>query len=439
MPDRVLRYLSALFLVCAFSLPSQGSAQTHSSVSVSEPYQLRTSELLAIFQGAEGEESFFAQSFLNVITVVQFRTGMAQLRAQYGKPLAISRIIPASDFDGTVEVQYEKAVIAARMVLDRDPPYPVIGLQITGVNIAEDSVGKIKEELQNLPGQAGFEIAEISNGTPVFIDGFNQSEQFAIGSVFKLYVLATLSEQIRRGEKKWSDVVALNQKSLPSGVLQNWPAGAPLTLQTLATLMISISDNTATDVLIEDVGRKEIERLLRNSGHDDPLKTLPFLTTLETFALKMPRNDALRERFVAATESNQHRLLEQEKSRLGIDSVSVTNLATGPRHIDTIEWFASPSDISKLLTAMHSVKDQVVIDILAINPIIPPGDIQRWDYIGGKGGSEPGVVSFTFLVRAKSGRSYVISGSWNNPKAPVDETKFLGLMNRLLNITAERR
>ncbi|QJB67986.1 serine hydrolase [Parasphingorhabdus halotolerans] len=364
---------------------------------------------------------------------------MAQLRVQYGQPIAVLRIIPASDFDGTVEVQYEKAVIAARMVLDRDPPYPVIGLQITGVNIAEDSVGKIKEEMRALLGQTGFEVAEISNGTPAYIDGLNQRKQFAIGSVFKLYVLATLSEQIKGGEKKWSDVVALNHQSLPSGVLQNWPAGAPLTLQTLATLMISISDNTATDMLIDHVGRRKIEQLLRRSGHSDPSKALPFLTTLETFALKMPRNDDLRERFAAATESNQHRLLEQEKSRLGIDSVSVTNLATSPRHIDTIEWFASPADISKLLAAMHSVKDQVVTEILAINPIIPPGDAKRWEYVGSKGGSEPGVVSFAFLIEAKSGRSYAISGSWNNPKTPVDETKFLGLMNRLLNITAERR
>src|SRR5690606_39753601 len=43
--------------------------------------------------------------------------------------------------------------------------------------------------------------------------------------------------------------------SLPTGILQEWPVGTPMTIQSLATLMISISDNTATDVLLRVAGR----------------------------------------------------------------------------------------------------------------------------------------------------------------------------------------
>ncbi|MFL9455456.1 serine hydrolase [Tolypothrix bouteillei VB521301_2] len=48
----------------------------------------------------------------------------------------------------------------------------------------------------------------------------------------------------------WKDVVQLqpSEKSLPSGMLHTWPDGSYLTVQTLASLMISLSDNTATDI-----------------------------------------------------------------------------------------------------------------------------------------------------------------------------------------------
>ena len=73
-----------------------------------------------------------------------------------------------------------------------------------------------------------------------------------IGSAFKLYVLAELVRAVNDGERQWADVVALDSDVMsgPSGVLQGWPTGTPMTLQTLATLMIYISDNTATYNLV---------------------------------------------------------------------------------------------------------------------------------------------------------------------------------------------
>lgn len=54
--------------------------------------------------------------------------------------------------------------------------------------------------------------------------------------------------------------MTLGEKSLPGGILQNWPKGAPLTLHTLAGLMISQSDNTAADTLLEILGRDVVCR-----------------------------------------------------------------------------------------------------------------------------------------------------------------------------------
>ena len=61
--------------------------------------------------------------------------------------------------------------------------------------------------------------------------------------------------------------------SLPTGRLRTIPPGSPLALRTLAAFMITDSDNTATDALIE------FRSMQRH---------LPFLTTREYFHLKSP-------------------------------------------------------------------------------------------------------------------------------------------------------
>src|SRR5262249_16388416 len=106
--------------------------------------------------------------------------------------------------------------------------------------------------------------------------------ELAVASAFKLAVLAALREEIDAKKLAWAQVVSLKpeHKSLPGpeGLLQKWPDGAPLTLHTLATLMISRSDNTAADVLINVVGHAPLERLSPGNA--------PFLTTREAFVLK---------------------------------------------------------------------------------------------------------------------------------------------------------
>jgi len=51
-------------------------------------------------------------------------------------------------------------------------------------------------------------------------------------------------------------------KSLPSGELQTKPDGTQISVQDVATKMISISDNTAADMLISLVGRPAVEAAL---------------------------------------------------------------------------------------------------------------------------------------------------------------------------------
>ena len=89
-----------------------------------------------------------------------------------------------------------------------------------------------------------------------------------MGSTFKLATLTALRRDIEKKKRAWTDVVTLRPevRSLPSGILRDWPDGSPLTLYALAALMISKSDNTATDALIGLLGRDAIEPFGRGTG-----------------------------------------------------------------------------------------------------------------------------------------------------------------------------
>jgi beta-lactamase class A len=243
-------------------------------------------------------------------------------------------------------------------------------------------------------------------------------------------VLAALAEDVKAGRRKWTEVAALTEKSYPSGRLQDWPQGAPLTLHSLASLMISISDNTATDQLIAVLGKARILKLMMDSGHADPGANDPFLTTRELFMMKGGpdwRVAAYRAGDAAVRSTILDGLANQTVS---LDAVNA-GFAAGPKALD-IEWFASPADLAKLLAYMRRTADPAGFEIMAINPSATPAILANWNYLGFKGGSEPGVINLTWLLTDKAGRDHLLTLGWNNPVAAVDEGKLETIAQRIL-------
>jgi hypothetical protein len=200
----------------------------------------------------------------------------------------------------------------------------------------------------------------------------------------------------------------------------------------LALQMISVSDNSATDTLLHLLGRTAVERKLAQIGHRAPDKTLPFLSTVEAFAMKSPANTELRTRYLAASEAQQRSIIGSEQARLGFDQIDNQTFAGGPAHIDTLEWFAAPYDLAELLNHIRRTRNDRMLEILSVNPGLPAATAAKWGYTGYKGGSEPGVISMSYLLHAKSGQWYAVTGSWNDPAKPLDEGKFTAMMTRLV-------
>jgi beta-lactamase class A len=88
-------------------------------------------------------------------------------------------------------------------------------------------------------------------------------------SVIKIPLMAEVFRQIETGKFALSDRVTLrdSDKRPGTGVIRSLDAGASLTIKDLITLMIIVSDNSATDMLFEKVGGVEpVNKLMATYG-----------------------------------------------------------------------------------------------------------------------------------------------------------------------------
>lgn len=87
-------------------------------------------------------------------------------------------------------------------------------------------------------------------------------------SVIKFPILVHVALEVERGRLHWNETLTLteSEKVGGSGVLTNMTAGLNLSLRDLCVLMTVISDNTATNMIIEHVGIEPVNQTLRDLG-----------------------------------------------------------------------------------------------------------------------------------------------------------------------------
>ncbi len=412
-----------------------GLLQAGAAMAAPSPtYASRAKQLVDILARTGGEEDFFSTLFLDAVPLDRWRAIAAELRAQHGQPVALGSLRIESGTTGQVEVRYERATVGFTLVVAPQAPGKVIGLHIVGVTTAGDELDRVAADLRALPGRTAFAMARLTDSGPIWLPASTGEAPMAVGSSYKLYILAELARAVAAGERRWSDVVPLGPKSF-SGRLLGWPDGAPMTLHSLATAMTSESDNSASDTLMLALGRERVDAMVQATGHALPDGALPLLTSAEAFALKMPANSDLLARWRTGSVEARRALLSDEAKRLTRDRVDIGSVAETPAAIDTAEWFASPRD---MIAAMDWLRRHGgdALPIMAVNPGIAPADAKRWRYLGYKGGSEPGVMAMTFLAQRQDGTWFALSGAWNDDKARVDEGRFVAIMTRALNLLA---
>jgi beta-lactamase class A len=129
---------------------------------------------------------------------------------------------------------------------------------------------KLQEEIrsvdQNLDGVMGVAVKDLTSGEEFFI---HPDEIMPQASSIKIAVLANLYLQAQQGKLKLTEEYVVRKEDLVDGsdiMLGLTPGVTRLTLRDLATMMVAVSDNSATNVLINRVGMENVNAMLESMG-----------------------------------------------------------------------------------------------------------------------------------------------------------------------------
>lgn len=285
----------------------------------------------------------------------------------------------------------------------------------------------LDRSLEPLAPESNLLVAEFRGSACATIHGRNEETPLAIASVFKLYVLGELARQVQAGTVDWNDGVVLSDslRSMPSGDYAYERAGSIANVQSLAEAMIWRSDNTATDHLIDHLGRENVERAFAAYGHSDPAANFPLLMTREMFGIKMSQSAQWMESYMSVSDEEQARLLAEDIDPMTINPTAGWGNWNGPTAIEGIEWFASASDLCRATASLWSMGAQgeleLVRDILTGNRGGIDDDT-AWPRAGYKAGYEAGVVNMTFVLERSDGRVFFVSAGYNQPNGEIDQS-----------------
>ncbi len=351
-----------------------------------------------LFSDPAPKAAWFTPTFLNAVPLDQVTAIVSSLKGDFGGLVAVH----TSAQGGRVEL--ERAQVPFTITLDGSG-------RIAGLFFGPpEPNGNAPAELAERIGKA----AVGQSAVLVWADGKDlvardADAPMAVGSAFKLLVLKAYEEAIRAGTLSRDRVVPLDaaDRSLPSGVLQRLAPGTPVTVESLAALMIQQSDNTATDALIRLLGREAMERISpRNS---------PFLTTGNLFRLSAKGAENTRTAYGSGTLEERRGLLDGLK---GTPLPSPSDLLPRATWRDA-EWFLTARELCGLLLALR--------DAPALNGAPDPlVAVEGWRWTGYKGGSEFGVLNLSAAGITADGRQIcaILTANGDQPQ-PEDRLALL--------------
>lgn len=392
-------------------LTSFGAVPGPASAAAQPPDPSQASLLLTrVFEPAQIDAALFAPAFLAAVPANTLQETLDGVRAQLGAFVRadVSKPVP--------QVIFERGALnVTTFALDEQGKISGLVIAPATPDISFGSLAEAQAAFAALPGRVSLLVREVGSRQPP-LAALDPGRLLAVGSTFKLAILGELQAQINAGQRAWTDEVTLEEadKSLPSGTLQNEAAGSRYSLRELASRMISVSDNTATNLLLRVVGRAGVEARLGQTA-------IP--NTRELFALKNPANLGLLRAYRSAGLNRAER--RAVLAQAAIAPLPGVTLFTGGPMAQDVEWFASTERLCDLMA------DVAALPETQQNPgVASPKDFARVSF---KGGSEGGVLNLTTQVTTKAGRSLCVSATWNNASS-LNEGQFLGLYTGLLRL-----
>ena len=414
---------------------SKPSTTAHSSSASSTAFVSRTVPATATgaqltwFLGAAGRApiptqaigAHFDSVFLAKVSPDQLNAVLAEIPAPAGaslvgileqRPSTLVAVVAFGSLQEKVTMSVDsQGLIDGLLLAPYIPPPPTSWAQI------DRQLGKLA------PG-VGFLAARVSAGGACrAVHGRAPATARPLGSQFKLFVLGALARQVASGQLSWSQDLtvtdALKSPGTLPGSLYLSPDGTTVSVQGAAAKMISISDNTAADMLIDLVGRAAVQAQVSAWSAHAALD-VPFLTTRELFLLHYVDYPTLANQFLSLAPAQRATFLSSFVDPLSLSQLQAT---AAPRDVNTIEWFASPADMCRAFAGLLGLSAHRALSPLGSILSINNGGIglekARWPTLWFKGGSEPGVLTLGYLAKDARGRTSVVVAMLEDHAAPL--------------------
>ena len=236
---------------------------------------------------------------------------------------------------------------------------------------------------------------------------YNPEETFYAASIIKVPVMAAVFEQQWQGNLTLADQVVVRYEDQVggSGILQNLMPGTELSLYDVMLLMIIESDNTATNLVVDRVGKENIQRAMKEWGFEKSR----FYNKLSVIPAKIEAVNT-----VHAGEMTEF----------------LKKLATGK----IVSWKAC----AEMVKVMKQQKFQDGLpSLLPVSPDDVIGEMPLWE-CANKTGWVTGVTHDMGLLYFP-GHSFAVSVFGKEIKQRADANRLYGEIGRLLYDTAMKR
>lgn len=124
---------------------------------------------------------------------------------------------------------------------------------------------RIQEALAGFQGKVWIYAKNLDTGNDFAL---RADEQTRTASTIKLAIMAETFRQVGQGKLKWNDEIVLTKekKQGGSGVLFEFSDNTKIDLRTAVNLMIVVSDNTATNLVLDLVGTDNVNDFMDSLG-----------------------------------------------------------------------------------------------------------------------------------------------------------------------------
>ena len=130
---------------------------------------------------------------------------------------------------------------------------------------ADDLEARLREMSKQIDGRVSLYARNLDSGVDV---GINADEPVRTASTIKLPIACAVAKFVAEGKHAWSDrlIIRAEDKVSGSGVLADFSDGESISLRDATMLMIIVSDNTATNLILDQVGGDRVNEYLASLG-----------------------------------------------------------------------------------------------------------------------------------------------------------------------------